>query len=77
MFFPLLVYATLIHTIEIPTFFSGFFYELPCVLIEYVIYSTTESVTSLAHRICCRHRDMVNNTKNLSRMFVRDGTYAS
>lgn len=63
MFFPLLVYATLIRTIEIPTFFSGFFYELPCVLIEYVVYSTTESVTPLAHRICCRHRDMVNNTK--------------
>ena len=59
MFFPLLVYATLIRTIEIPTFFSGFFYELPGVLIEYVIYSTTESVTPLAHRICCRHRDKV------------------
>jgi hypothetical protein len=77
MFFPLLVYATTIRTIKIPTFFSGFFYELPCVLIEYVIYPTTESVTPLAHGICCRHRDIVNNTKNLSRTYVRDGTYAS
>lgn len=59
MFFPPLVDTTTIGTIEITTFFSRFFDELPRCLVEYIIYATTESVTSLTHSIRRVHNNRI------------------
>ncbi len=64
MIIPLFVYAASIGTIEISALLSGSLHEFPSCLIEYIIYPTTESIASLTHRICCRHKKIVNTKKH-------------
>lgn len=55
MFLPLLVDTTTIGTIEVSALSSCFFDQLSCCLIEYIIYTTTESVASLTHSLTRIH----------------------
>lgn len=50
-----------IDQIEISTFLSSSFHELPRDLIEYIIHSATQTIATLTHRVSTRHKEKARN----------------